>query len=654
MFSCCLPSCGGSGFRKAKKKRLFSHYRHWLGPHLHRLCPTGRRSTQRCMQEAVEELADGFRYSISLDRAQLHPANNSDQGCSESSTQEVVEELTDGFGYSISLDRDQLHHATINNQGCSESEDESTLSVTEACRMRALQAGMMQRLSESVVPAFPSRVLCSVITSLCSYSGSSTAHQVLDQLFPRSHLPSIPADALIPFGTHGGSLAHCVQDAGRQHHLPNAIYFLLGTWLGQGQDCREPLQFPCWTLQLATLHVSFGGSHVEDHAYLLPGHLEHLKAIEAKQKEPAPKLLPHPEPEPEPEPAPGLQPSPLPAPPPMAELEPASPASDPTGLEEGAPLASASVPAPELEPTGPWAVTTENQLREEKLNILDFPPRLVAEQLTRMEAELFKKLVPAHCLGSIWSQRDRRDHKFLAPTIRDTVAHTNTLANSVIATCLGALGMTAQDRARMVELWIHVAEGCLGLRNFASFHTIFSALQSPAIKRLKHTWGQVSRERSYTFKKWCRGQQHVSKRLFLKEATSVLATAQRGRHGARERRRQQGVIPSLEMIFSYLELLHDETDYYVEGNVLSCRNEEFKFIKDIEMVQKAANLYTVQPDEHLGAWFQAVEPLSEEASYSLSCQLEPRYQWTRKIRLFFKDKKSQSSSRPGLNTRPPK
>ena len=66
-----------------------------------------------------------------------------------------------------------------------QSEDESTLSVTEACRMRALQAGMMQRLSETVLPAFPSRVLCSVITSLCSYSGSSTAHQVLDQLFPR-------------------------------------------------------------------------------------------------------------------------------------------------------------------------------------------------------------------------------------------------------------------------------------------------------------------------------------------------------------------------------------------------------------------------------------------------------------------------------------
>ncbi|XP_070111866.1 ral guanine nucleotide dissociation stimulator-like isoform X2 [Equus caballus] len=295
-----------------------------------------------------------------------------------SCTQEVVKDLANGFGYSISLDRGQLHHTIINNQGCSESEDESTLSVTEACRMRALQAGMMQRLSESVLPAFPSRVLCSVINSLHSYSGSSTSHQVLDQLFPRSHLPSIPGDVLIPFGTHGGSLAHCVRDAGGQDHLPNAICFLLGTWLGQGQDCREPLRFPCWTLQLATLHISFGGSHVEGHAYLLPGHLEHLKAIEAKWKEPAPKLQPPPEPEPVP--APGLEPAAPPVSPRVVELEPAAPESATPGPEQGPPVKASP------EPSCPWAVTTEDQLREEKPNILDFPPQLVAEQLTRMAA----------------------------------------------------------------------------------------------------------------------------------------------------------------------------------------------------------------------------------------------------------------------------
>ncbi|XP_070125330.1 ral guanine nucleotide dissociation stimulator-like [Equus caballus] len=315
----------------------------------------------------------------------------------------------------------------------------------------------------------------------------------------------------------------------------SAIYFLLGTWLGQEQDCREPLRFPCWTLQLASLHISFGGSHVEGHAYLLPGHLEHLKAIEAKQKEP----------EPEPEPAPELEPAPAPAPPPVAEFEPASPASDPTGLEEGPPLTSAPVPAPELEPTGPWAVTTEKQLREEKLNLLDFPPRLVAEQLRRMEAELFKKLVPAHCLGSILSQRDNKDCEYLAPTIGDTVAHTNTMANSVIATCLGAPGMTAQERARVVELWIHVAKGCRGLRNFSSFHMILSALQIPAIKHLKDTWGQVSRERSYTFKKWYRGEQHVSRRLLLK-VTWGWTSGRRGVRGGPEH--PEGILGSEAMV----------------------------------------------------------------------------------------------------------
>nr|XP_023481752.1 ral guanine nucleotide dissociation stimulator-like isoform X4 [Equus caballus] len=563
MFSCCLPSCRGCGFRKAKKQSLFSRYTHWLGPHLHRLWPFGRRSPQSC-------------------------------------TQEVVEELADGFGYSISLDRGQLHRATISNQGCSESEDESTLSVTEACRMRALQAGMMQRLSETVLPAFPSRVLCSVITSLCSYSGSSTAHQVLDQLFP------------------------------------SAIYFLLGTWLGQGQDCREPLRFPSWTLQLATLHVSFGGSHVEGHAYLLPGHLEHLKAIEAERKEPAPKLLSLPEPEPVP--APGPEPAAPPVSPRVVELEPAAPESATPGPEQGPPLEAAP------EPSCPWAVTTEDQLREEKLNILDFPPQLVAEQLTRMAAEPFKTLVPAHCLGSIWSERDNRERESLAPTVCDTVMHDNTMANCILVTCLGDASMTAQDRARVVELWIRVAEECRGLGNFCFLHTILSALQSPAIARLQDTWGQVSRESSRTWKKWVRREKRVSRELLVQEATSVLKTAERAHQGAQERQRQQGVVPSLVTFFHSLELLDATMEDYVEGNVLNCRkwNEQFKLMEEIELLQETANLYTVQPDEHFGAWFQAVEPLSKEESYSLSCQLEPRYHWARKIRLFFKHKKNRS------------
>uniref|UniRef100_A0A9L0S5E4 Ras-GEF domain-containing protein n=1 Tax=Equus caballus TaxID=9796 RepID=A0A9L0S5E4_HORSE len=268
-----------------------------------------------------------------------------------------------------------------------------------------------------------------------------------------------------------------------------------------------------------------------------------------------------------------------------------------------------------------------------------------------MAAELFKTLVPAHCLGSIWSERDNRERESLAPTVRDTVMHDNTVANCILVTCLGDVSMTAQDRARVVELWIRVAEECRGLGNFCSLHTILSALQSPAIARLQDTLGQVSRESSRTWKKWVRREKRVSRELLVQEATSVLKTAERACQGAQERQRQQDVVPSLVTFFCSLELLDATMEDYVEGNVLNCRkwNEQFKLMEEIELLQETANLYTVQPNEHFGAWFQAVEPLSKEESCSLSCQLEPRYHWVRKIRFFFKHKKNRS----GQNTRPP-
>lgn len=71
--------------------------------------------------------------------------------------------------------------------------------------------------------------------------------------------------------------------------------------------------------------------------------------------------------------------------------------------------------------------------------------------------ELFKKVVPYHCLGSIWSQRDKKGKEHLAPTVRATVTQFNNVANCVITTCLGDWSVTARDRARVVEHWIEVA-----------------------------------------------------------------------------------------------------------------------------------------------------------------------------------------------------
>lgn len=75
-------------------------------------------------------------------------------------------------------------------------------------------------------------------------------------------------------------------------------------------------------------------------------------------------------------------------------------------------------------------------------------------------------MVPYHCLGSIWSQRDKKGKEHLAPTVRATVTQFNSVANCVITTCLADRSVTARGRARVVEHWIEVARvrlrGALG------------------------------------------------------------------------------------------------------------------------------------------------------------------------------------------------
>ncbi|XP_045642401.1 ral guanine nucleotide dissociation stimulator-like isoform X3 [Ursus americanus] len=54
------------------------------------------------------------------------------------------------------------------------------------------------------------------------------------------------------------------------------------------------------------------------------------------------------------------------------------------------------------------------------------------------------------------------------------------------------------------------------------------------------------------------------------------------------------------------------------------RNKEYQVMTDIMLLQVAAENYTLEPEDPFWAWFQAMEPLSEAESYTLSCQLEPR------------------------------
>ncbi|XP_057403584.1 ral guanine nucleotide dissociation stimulator isoform X1 [Balaenoptera acutorostrata] len=556
----------------------------------------------------------------------------------ESSTQEIGEELVNGVIYSISLRKVQVHHGANKGQRWLGYETESALNLYETCKVRTVKAGTLEKLVEHLVPAFQGSDLSYVTIFLCTYRAFTTTQRVLDLLFQRYGR----CDALTASSRYGCILPYSSVDGGPQDQLKNAVSSILGTWLDQySEDFCQPPDFPCLKQLVAYVQLNMPGSDLERRARLLLAQLEHteltkaepealspaLKPTPALEPVPAPALAPRPVPGPDLEPVPGpdLEPALAPAAAPAPELEPALSQT----LELG--------PAPAPEPSWPSPVAAENGLGEEKPHLLAFPPDLVAEQFTLMDAELFKKVVPYHCLGSIWSQRDKRGKEHLAPTVRATVAQFNSVANCVITTCLGDRSVTARARARVVEHWIEVARECRVLKNFSSLYAILSALQSNSIHRLKKTWEEVSRDSVRIFQKLSEifsdeNNYSLSRELLIKEGTSKFATLEMNPKRAQRRPKEvlsqgviQGTVPYLGTFLTDLVMLDTAMKDYLYGRLINFekRRKEFEVIAQIKLLQSACNNYSIAPEEHFGAWFRAMERLSEADSYTLSCELEP-------------------------------
>ncbi|XP_013049386.3 ral guanine nucleotide dissociation stimulator isoform X2 [Anser cygnoides] len=284
-----------------------------------------------------------------------------------------------------------------------------------------------------------------------------------------------------------------------------------------------------------------------------------------------------------------------------------------------------------------FQLVEENGVGDGKSDFLSFSPEMVAEQFTLMDAELFKKVVPYHCLGCIWSQRDKKGKEHLAPTIRATVSQFNSVANCVIATCLGDRSLKPQQRAKVVERWIEVARECRILKNFSSLRAILSALQCNAVHRLKKTWDEVLRESFRTFHELSEifsdeNNHSLSRELLIKEGTSKFATLEINPKRAQKRQQQQremgvmqGTIPYLGTFLTDLVMLDTAMKDFLDGGLINFekRRKEFEVIAQIKLLQSACNNYSFTQEDHFVDWFHSLERLSEAESYGLSCEIEP-------------------------------
>uniref|UniRef100_A0A8D0GUX5 Ral guanine nucleotide dissociation stimulator like 1 n=1 Tax=Sphenodon punctatus TaxID=8508 RepID=A0A8D0GUX5_SPHPU len=304
-----------------------------------------------------------------------------------------------------------------------------------------------------------------------------------------------------------------------------------------------------------------------------------------------------------------------------------------------------------------------------------FPEDLVAEQLTYMDAKLFKKVVPHHCLGCIWSRRDKKENKHLAPTIRATISQFNVVTKCVVSTILKGKELRTQQRAKIIEKWINIAHECRLLKNFSSLRAIVSALQSNSIYRLKKTWASVSKDRVLMFEELSEifsdhDNYLTSRELLMKEGTSKFAnldSSVKENQKRTQRRLQlqkdmgvmQGTVPYLGTFLTDMTMLDTALQDNIEGGLINFekRRREFEVIAQIKLLQSACNSYCMTSDQKFIRWFRRQQLLSEEESYGLSCEIEapadtsatspkPRKSMVKRLSLLFLGTEGLANSTP--------
>ncbi|XP_074007536.1 ral guanine nucleotide dissociation stimulator-like 1 isoform X2 [Numenius arquata] len=261
--------------------------------------------------------------------------------------------------------------------------------------------------------------------------------------------------------------------------------------------------------------------------------------------------------------------------------------------------------------TSPCNLSDEEELEISPEEFSFFQEDLVAEQLTYMDAELFKKVVPYHCLGCIWSRRDKKENEHLVPTIRATISQFNAVTKCVVSTILMNKELKTQQRAKIIEKWIHIAHECRILKNFSSLRAIISALQSNSIYRLKKTWACVPKDVMLMFEELSdifsdHDNYLTSRELLMKEGTSKFANLDSSVKENQKRTQRR------------LQLQKDM------GGLINFekRRKEFAVIAQIKLLQSACNSYCMTPDQKFIQWFRRQQHLTEEESYSLSREVE--------------------------------
>ncbi|CAO1319313.1 unnamed protein product [Diamesa serratosioi] len=269
------------------------------------------------------------------------------------------------------------------------------------------------------------------------------------------------------------------------------------------------------------------------------------------------------------------------------------------------------------------------------LNTYRFPNISVkhfAEQLTRMDMELFKRLIPHQSLGATWSRRDKMD----CGSVVATVSQFNAVSFRVISSILIEPKLKPQERSLLISTWVDIGQELRLLKNFSSLKAIISGLQSNSVYRLTKTWAALCKDKFELFNELARifseeNNASAQRAVLWREGTAKFAdtVGENDRHLQKVFQKQNtfishGTIPYLGTFLTDLTMIHAAIpDTLADGLInFDKKRKEFEVLAQIKLLQGAANSYHLPDDPLFDRWFASLLVLDEREAHNMSCQIE--------------------------------
>ncbi|CAL1534302.1 unnamed protein product [Lymnaea stagnalis] len=283
------------------------------------------------------------------------------------------------------------------------------------------------------------------------------------------------------------------------------------------------------------------------------------------------------------------------------------------------------------------------------LALLEISCRKIAEQLTYKDAGLFLKVIPHHCLGAVWSRRDKEGQSD-APSIQATIQQFNSVSLRVIATVLKTRELKTSQRAKVLQKWILIAQDLRELKNFSSLKAIITGLQAHPVYRLRKTWAALSKDTMTLFEELSEifsvdNNQLNSRELLMKEATAKFPDLDSQSKSLKRKNLQkrrswidngivQGTVPYLGTFLTDLTMIDTAFPDCTEDGLINFekRRKEFEVLAQLRLLQSAASIYSFIEDSSFWRWFNSIRIYSDLESHDLSCSLEPPSESSAKLK----------------------